>query len=583
MVRLSKEALPPPQAITMQVGACALHFVQGDMTQQGGDAIVTPVKSLGSTRGRLNRAVHRAAGAQLKRAVRAASPASGEQAVATPGFNLPAQRVIHVTEPTPPGGLSTLLHPIAAARAKKRSPVALDTVYASSLQCAEAAGCHSIALPALGTGTKGLSATTVAPIAMRAVTAFLATTRGLGDITFVLQDAATHRAFVQAARALHLVEHLPTPTPQPDATPPAAHDAPVIMHGRVQLLAEQPRVPPRPMQFAHRVPAVRVAPPANVPEAKSPPLDPKAQRIVRAARQHTQFDAVDTIEALRYLALPGPREETIFLLDVDDTLVRHPSYGSFARPMERSTAATVAALQAHGQCLGLTSRSFDAAWLCWFELRMCGIHLQDDTASWPSVHLPSPHGMAGYLSGVVFASEANCKGDFLARIVAQHPGAKRIVFMDDQPSNFFALVLANAARPTPLDLHCVHYTRVPKGTTAGAPSPTKARVEYLLFQEAIRAGNGAEVLAMEAFHRQGRAAGALAKAAAESTSQEPDEALIDKWHASVTDLLLLNLGRHDMPLAARVAQFCSDVCTLPVEPWFRRTVLSIVEQYRQSL
>ena len=173
-----------------------IEAVLGDITLQEVDAVVNAANSSLLGGGGVDGAIHRAAGPRLLeacRSLRATWLPDGlpvGQAVATPGFDLPATWVIHTVGPN--------LH------TGEDDPALLRACFDSSLELAIQLGCAGIALPAVSAGVYGWPIAQVAEIAVaaaRAVERLSHTDPGavgrLGLIRFVLSSQVNHEAFAR--------------------------------------------------------------------------------------------------------------------------------------------------------------------------------------------------------------------------------------------------------------------------------------------------------------------------------------------------------------------------------------------------
>ena len=133
--------------------------VQGDITTETTDAIVNAANSSLLGGGGVDGAIHRAAGPGLLsacRELRATSLPDGlpvGDAVATPGFDLPARWVIHTVGPVWYGG-------------QRGEPERLAACYRNSLALAEAHRLADIAFPAISCGVYGYPPEAAAQIAV---------------------------------------------------------------------------------------------------------------------------------------------------------------------------------------------------------------------------------------------------------------------------------------------------------------------------------------------------------------------------------------------------------------------------------
>jgi len=133
----------------------------GDITTVDVDAIVNAANSSLLGGGGVDGAIHRAAGPELLgacRALRASSLPDGlpvGDAIATPGFALPARWVIHTVGPNRHAG--------------QTDPGLLASCFRRSLAVADKLGAASIAFPAVSAGVYGWAAEDVASIASATV------------------------------------------------------------------------------------------------------------------------------------------------------------------------------------------------------------------------------------------------------------------------------------------------------------------------------------------------------------------------------------------------------------------------------
>lgn len=167
-------------------------FSTGDITASTADAIVNAANSSLLGGGGVDGAIHRAAGPELLaacRELRAGAYAQGlatGDAVATPGFSLPARWVIHTVGPN--------------ARAGQTDPELLASSFRRSLEVAEELGAATVAFPAISAGVYGWDPAAVAETGLRTVAAHPA--RTVRSVEFVLFDPATERLFRSVWRKL---------------------------------------------------------------------------------------------------------------------------------------------------------------------------------------------------------------------------------------------------------------------------------------------------------------------------------------------------------------------------------------------
>jgi O-acetyl-ADP-ribose deacetylase (regulator of RNase III) len=175
--------------VETKVGEGTIELVQGDITQQEVDAVVTAANSGLRGGGGVDGAVHRAAGPELLAACRRLGGCETGSAKLTPAFGLGrngVKYVIHAVGPVYRGG-------------DQNEDGLLASAYKKSLALADEAGCASIAFPSISTGVYGFPVERAAPIALRAAKTFLAgRPKNLTRVVFVLFDAATFAAFARA-------------------------------------------------------------------------------------------------------------------------------------------------------------------------------------------------------------------------------------------------------------------------------------------------------------------------------------------------------------------------------------------------
>lgn len=155
--------MPTPPRGRETVGM-RIDILQGDITTRSVDAIVNAANSALLGGGGVDGAIHRAAGPDLLEACRelrrtqlpAGLPVGS--AVATPGFRLPSQWVIHTVGPNRHAG--------------QTDPALLASCFRESLVVAGGLGARSVAFPAISAGIYGWDARQVAKVAFDAVESF---------------------------------------------------------------------------------------------------------------------------------------------------------------------------------------------------------------------------------------------------------------------------------------------------------------------------------------------------------------------------------------------------------------------------
>ena len=167
--------------------AVNVQIIHGDITMQEVDAVVNAANSSLLGGGGVDGAIHAAAGPELIeacRAVRRASLPNGlpvGEAVATPGFRLPARWIIHTVGPNRHAG--------------ETDSAMLESCFRRSLEVADELEARSVAFPAISAGIYGWDPETVARIAFQAVADYDGRVR---EVRFVLFSDRLAGIFRQA-------------------------------------------------------------------------------------------------------------------------------------------------------------------------------------------------------------------------------------------------------------------------------------------------------------------------------------------------------------------------------------------------
>jgi O-acetyl-ADP-ribose deacetylase len=167
-----------------------IEVVEGDLTRLDVDAIVNAANESLLGGGGVDGAIHRAAGPELLAECRTLGGCPTGEAKITRGYRLTARHVIHTVGPVWRGGTAG-------------EPELLARCYRNSLALAQEHGLKSIAFPAISTGVYGYPVRRAAPVAVRAVSDWIAANpESMDTVTFVLFSADSLEVFEQALAEL---------------------------------------------------------------------------------------------------------------------------------------------------------------------------------------------------------------------------------------------------------------------------------------------------------------------------------------------------------------------------------------------
>ena len=136
-----------------------IEVVQGDITEQGTDAVVNAANSDLTNGTGVNGAIHAAAGPELSIVLRTLGGCPTGNAVITPGFSMACRYIIHAVGPIWHGG-------------SMQEDKLLTQCYKSCMKLANDNCLESIAFPAISTGVYGYPLALATPIAIAAVKSF---------------------------------------------------------------------------------------------------------------------------------------------------------------------------------------------------------------------------------------------------------------------------------------------------------------------------------------------------------------------------------------------------------------------------
>jgi len=152
----------------MKLGVLRIEVRHGDLTKQAADAICNPANSLMFMGGGAAGALKRAGGEDVEREALKHAPVPVGKAVATTAGNLKARWVVHAP---------TMERPAMRTTGEK-----VYRATNAALECAEAAGAKSIAIPGMGTGVGMVSCENAARAMVKAIKKFSKSEKHLREI-----------------------------------------------------------------------------------------------------------------------------------------------------------------------------------------------------------------------------------------------------------------------------------------------------------------------------------------------------------------------------------------------------------------
>ena len=170
-----------------------ISLIQGNLVEQGVDAIVNAANTSLLGGGGVDGAIHRAAGPGLLEECRTLGGCPTGQARITAGYDLPANHVVHTIGPVYRDG----------ARGK---PELLASAYRSSLELAQQHGLKSIAFPSISTGAYRYPIEEASRIALETAIAWMRKHRVPDKVVFVLFSQQDLEVYEESLAGISLTE-----------------------------------------------------------------------------------------------------------------------------------------------------------------------------------------------------------------------------------------------------------------------------------------------------------------------------------------------------------------------------------------
>lgn len=166
-----------------------IEIIKGDITKYSVDIIVNAANSALSGGGGVDRAIHRAAGAELLKECRTLKRCEAGNAVITKGYLLPCKYVIHAVGPVWSGGNCNETELLASC-------------YKKSLDLTDQAGAVSISFPSISTGAYRFPLEKAAPIAINTIIKETTQSTTIKEIYIMCFDTKTQNAYKKALQSI---------------------------------------------------------------------------------------------------------------------------------------------------------------------------------------------------------------------------------------------------------------------------------------------------------------------------------------------------------------------------------------------
>ncbi|MGQ9722806.1 MAG: macro domain-containing protein [Candidatus Jordarchaeum sp.] len=166
--------------VEVQINKTVLELIQGDITEQGTDAIVNAANAALQLGGGVAGAIRRKGGPKIQEECNKIGGTFVGGAVITTGGNLKARYVIHAVGPRWGEG---------------NEDEKLRNATLNSLKVADQNGLKSISFPAISTGIFGFPVKRASEIMLKTTIEYLKGKTGLQKVAFVLFDTDTLKVF----------------------------------------------------------------------------------------------------------------------------------------------------------------------------------------------------------------------------------------------------------------------------------------------------------------------------------------------------------------------------------------------------